>query len=110
MGRGNGLQDRRARVVTRAGSNAGSVIREVKKDLHGPRRYSVRPGPGRPKGSHSGPAPRHPVPKKADSTDKKTRQTESPRLKPKLRVYQVTRPELSISFTDPLPLLPYSAT
>jgi DDE superfamily endonuclease len=30
----------------------------------------ARPGPGRPKGSASGPAPRHPVPKKTDTTDK----------------------------------------
>jgi hypothetical protein len=29
----------------------------------------ARPGPGRPKGRTSGPAPRHPVPKKTDSTD-----------------------------------------
>jgi hypothetical protein len=31
----------------------------------------ARPGPGRPKGSLSGPATRHPVPKKTDSADKK---------------------------------------
>jgi hypothetical protein len=30
----------------------------------------ARPGPGRPKGSANGPAPRHPVPKKTDTTDK----------------------------------------
>jgi len=30
----------------------------------------VRPGPGRPKGSASGPAPRHPVPAKSHQTDK----------------------------------------
>jgi len=30
----------------------------------------ARPGPGRPRGAVSGPAPRYPVPKKADSTDK----------------------------------------
>ena len=29
----------------------------------------ARPGPGRPKGSASGPAPRYPVPKKNDTTD-----------------------------------------
>jgi hypothetical protein len=32
----------------------------------------ARPGPGRPKGSATGPAPRHPVPKKTDTTDKST--------------------------------------
>jgi hypothetical protein len=30
----------------------------------------ARPGPGRPKGSASGPAPRHPVPAKSRKTDK----------------------------------------
>ena len=30
----------------------------------------ARPGPGRPKGSAIGPAPRHPVPKKTGSKDK----------------------------------------
>jgi hypothetical protein len=30
----------------------------------------VRPGPGRPKGAASGPAPRHPVPAKSHQTDK----------------------------------------
>ena len=30
----------------------------------------ARPGPGRPKGSASGPAPRYPVPKKTGNTDK----------------------------------------
>jgi len=32
----------------------------------------ARPGPGRPKGSATGPAPRHPVPKKTGTTDKST--------------------------------------
>jgi hypothetical protein len=30
----------------------------------------AKPGPGRPKGSASGPAPRYPVPKKSDTKDK----------------------------------------
>jgi hypothetical protein len=38
----------------------------------------ARPGPGRPKGSATGPAPRHPVPKKTGTTDK-------PGTKPQVR-------------------------
>jgi len=44
------------------------------------------PGPGRPKGSASGPAPRYPVPKKSDTQDTTGRTAESQRLKHKLRV------------------------
>jgi hypothetical protein len=43
----------------------------------------AKPGPGRPKGSTSGPAPRYPVPKKSDTKDTTGRTSESQRLKPK---------------------------
>jgi DDE superfamily endonuclease len=41
----------------------------IRRDLGTPARVAkpARPGPGRPKGSLSGPAPRHPVPKKTDN-------------------------------------------
>ena len=45
----------------------------------------AKPGPGRPKGSASGPAPRYPVPKKSDTKDPTGRTAESQRLKHKLR-------------------------
>ena len=41
----------------------------------------ARPGPGRPKGSASGPAPRHPVPKKTGTKDKPGTQNEKPKVK-----------------------------
>jgi DDE superfamily endonuclease len=41
----------------------------------------ARPGPGRPKGSATGPAPRHPIPKKADTTDKPSTQNRRPKVK-----------------------------
>ena len=44
----------------------------------------AKPGPGRPKGSASGPAPRYPVPKKSDTKDITGRTAESQRLKHKL--------------------------
>ncbi|MCW2932782.1 MAG: hypothetical protein JWM19_3744 [Actinomycetia bacterium] len=40
-----------------------------------------RPGPGRPKGTTSGPAPRHPIPKKSCTTNKPDRATEKPQVK-----------------------------
>jgi hypothetical protein len=40
-----------------------------------------RPGPGRPKGTTSGPAPRHPIPKKSRTTNKPNRTTEKPQVK-----------------------------
>ena len=44
----------------------------------------AKPGPGRPKGSASGPAPRYPVPKKSDTKDATGRTADSQRLKHKL--------------------------
>jgi hypothetical protein len=41
----------------------------------------ARPGPGRPKGSVSGPAPRYPVPKKTDTTDKPNTRTRRSKVK-----------------------------
>jgi hypothetical protein len=41
----------------------------------------ARPGPGRPKGSASGPAPRYPVPKKTGTTDKPDRQSSRSKVK-----------------------------
>lgn len=40
-----------------------------------------RPGPGRPKGTARGPARRHPVPKKKDTTDKQDRTVETSEVK-----------------------------
>jgi hypothetical protein len=40
-----------------------------------------RPGPGRPRGSASGPAPRHPVPKKSRTKSKPDRTAEKPQVK-----------------------------
>jgi hypothetical protein len=45
----------------------------------------ARPGPGRPKGTTSGPAPRHPVPNKTGTTDNPAHKTAGQRLKRKLR-------------------------
>ncbi len=39
------------------------------------------PGPGRPKGTTSGPAPRHPIPKKSHIKYKPSKTTEKPRVK-----------------------------
>jgi hypothetical protein len=44
----------------------------------------ARPGPGRPKGSVKGPAPRYPVPKKTGTTDNTHTRNAGRRLKPKL--------------------------
>ncbi len=44
----------------------------------------AKPGPGRPKGSASGPAPRYPIPKKSGTKDITGRTAESQRLKHKL--------------------------
>ena len=41
----------------------------------------ARPGPGRPKGSTNGPAPRHPVPKKTGTTDKPSTQNRRSKVK-----------------------------
>ena len=41
----------------------------------------TRPGPGRPKGSASGPAPRHPVPNKTGTTDKSSTQNRRSKVK-----------------------------
>ena len=40
-----------------------------------------RPGPGRPKGTTSGPAPRHPITKKSHTKNKPNRTTEKPQVK-----------------------------
>ena len=47
----------------------------------------AKPGPGRPKGSASGPAPRYPVPKKSDTKGITGRTAESQRLKHKLNTF-----------------------
>jgi DDE superfamily endonuclease len=62
-------------------------FRNIRPDLGTPAHVAkpARPGPGRPKGSASGPAPRHPVPKKPAKTTKQTRQPTAKRLKHKLR-------------------------
>jgi len=39
------------------------------------------PGPGRPKGSTRGPAPRYPIPKKSRNTDTQDSATEKPQVK-----------------------------
>ena len=44
---------------------------------------STRPGPGRPKGSASGPAPSYPVPRKTGNNDKTGKPADGKRLKPK---------------------------
>ena len=41
----------------------------------------AKPGPGRPKGSASGPAPRYPVPKKSDTKDKPGRTSRKSKVK-----------------------------
>jgi len=41
----------------------------------------ARPGPGRPKGTTSGPAPRHPVPEKTGATDKPSTQSRRSKVK-----------------------------
>jgi len=41
----------------------------------------ARPGPGRPKGTTRGPAPRHPIPKKSRTKNKQNRSTEKPQVK-----------------------------
>jgi len=41
----------------------------------------ARPGPGRPKGSANGPAPRYPIPKKTGTTDKPTTQNRRSKVK-----------------------------
>ncbi len=41
----------------------------------------ARPGPGRPKGTTRGPAPRHPIPKKSRTKGKQNRSTEKPQVK-----------------------------
>ena len=50
----------------------------------------TRPGPGRPKGSARGPAPRHPVPAKSRQTDKQ--ETENSTLQVKPKHIEVERP------------------
>src|SRR5256886_2314126 len=45
----------------------------------------ARPGPGRPKGSATGPAPRYPIPKKQAKNDAEDQQPAGQGLKPKLR-------------------------
>jgi hypothetical protein len=40
-----------------------------------------RPGPGRPKGTTSGPAPRHPIPKKSRTQNRPDRTSEKPQVK-----------------------------
>src|SRR5438270_971260 len=44
----------------------------------------ARPGPGRPKGSVTGPAPRYPIPKKQAKNDEEDKQPAGQGLKPKL--------------------------
>ena len=58
----------------------------IRRDLGTPAHVAkpARPGPGRPKGSATGPAPRYPIPKKQAKNDEEDKQPAGQGLKPKL--------------------------
>src|SRR6266852_2055096 len=70
--------DRWVRLVMAAAAQL-LLARPLAADLRRP--WEKRPEPGRPKGSLSGPAPRYPVHKKADSTDKNDPSNGKPKVK-----------------------------